>query len=86
MRKYVTELTKTVDARLYIKGITRRDLAERAGVTYQYMNNVLVSRNLPSASISGVIADAIGEPPERLRKLILKCYEARRTEGELKAG
>lgn len=86
LRKYVTELTKVVDVRLYIKGITRRELAERVGIGYQHLNNMLVSRSLPSAKVSSVIAEAIGENPEKLRKLILKCYEARRAEGELKSG
>lgn len=86
VKRRVTELSRSVDARLYVKGITRRDLAERAGITYQHLNNVLVSRSLPSAAISAVIAEAIGEQPEKIRKLILKCYEARMAEDALKAG
>ena len=85
MRKYTTDLTKLVDIRLYIKGITRRELAERAGITYQHLNNVLVSRSLPSAAISAVIGEVIVEQPEKIRKLILRCYKARMAENSMKA-
>lgn len=79
-----TKLSLLVDRELFIKGITRRELAEKAGVTYQHMNNVLVSRSLPGAEVSATIAEAIGENPEKLRKLMLKCYALRQQEHEKK--
>lgn len=85
-RRRETELSQLVDRELFIRGITRRELAEKAGVTYQHMNNVLVSRNLPGAEVSATIAEVIGEKPEKLRKLMLKCHALRQEENLRKAG
>lgn len=77
MRRYISELTLLVDKKLYINGKTREDIANDAGITYQHLNNVLVSRALPSIEVTEVIARHLGEEPKRLRKLLLKCYRMR---------
>lgn len=77
MRRYISELTLLVDKKLYINGKTREDIADDAGITYQYLNNILVSRSLPSIEVTEVIASHLGEDPKRLRKLVLKCYRMR---------
>lgn len=80
MKRYISELTLLVDRKLFIFGVTRHDAAEMAGITNQYLNNLLTSKALPSAEVSDALANIIDEKPEKLRKLMLKCYEKRKAE------
>lgn len=78
MKKHTSELSKLVDRKLFIAGFTRKEAAKKAGISHQHLSNILVSRSLPSVRVSDVLAELIGEKPERLRKIALKCYEERK--------
>lgn len=86
MKRHISELTLLMDKKLFIFGVTRQDAAELAGVTYQYLNNILTSKALPSVEVSDTLAEIINEKPEKLRKLMLKCYERRKSERMKQAG
>lgn len=78
MKKRNSELTELVDKKLFIAGITRKEAAEKANISYQHLNNILVSKSLPSAKVSNALAEMINEKPEKLRRTMLKCYEERK--------
>lgn len=86
MKRYISELTMLADKKLFICGVTRREAAQSVGITYQYLNNILTSKALPSVGISEGLAKVLDERPEKLRKLMLKCYERRKAEQMQKAG
>ena len=74
-RKRRTPLSEAVDRQLYIMGISRNDLADAMGVTYQYLSLILTGRVPLSISMSRRIGDQIGMKDEELRKLALKRIE-----------
>jgi hypothetical protein len=59
MKKRKSELTELVDRKLFIAGITRKEAAKKANIGYQHLNNILVSRSLPSAGVSNALAEMI---------------------------
>lgn len=64
---------KAVDKRLYIIGMTRKELAEKAGVGYIYLNGALGGRHRLPIGVSDKIADIIGMDACELRALYFKA-------------
>lgn len=42
------------------QGVTQRELADRSGVTFTYVNRILLQKQTPSLEICDRIADALG--------------------------
>jgi transcriptional regulator with XRE-family HTH domain len=83
-RNYRTALSEAVDKKLYIKGWTRSELADHMGVSYQYLNNILVGRAVPSIQASERMAEALDEEPRRLRQAALRNKQQRDREKKQK--
>lgn len=71
-RKRRTPLSEAVDRQLYIMGISRNELADAMGVTYQYLCLILSGRTPLSIDMSKRIAKQIKMKDEELRRLAIQ--------------
>jgi transcriptional regulator with XRE-family HTH domain len=71
-KKRITPLSAEVDKRLYIKGITRNELATKIGISRSYISLVLTGEVLIPIPISTKIAEELDMDDCELRKLALK--------------
>lgn len=69
--KIATPLAKTVDKRLYLKGMDRRQMARELGISYQYLSNMLSGRTIPTIGMSVKIAELIQISDDEVRRLAL---------------
>ena len=56
-----------VDAMAKRRGLTRRDLAERVGITYVSLWQFIMGDTRPRLETAGRLADALGVPLDKLR-------------------
>ena len=72
-------LGRTIKVLRTDQGIGRRDLAERAGISYSYLTEIENGRKTPSNSVLGPIADALRV---RLHELIADAEDRLETMGD----
>lgn len=72
-QKKETPLSREVDERLYVLGMTRRGLADALDINLSYLSLVLTGRAKPSIQLSTRLADALGMEARRVRELALKA-------------
>lgn len=70
--KRITPLSKAVDKKLYILGMTRMDLATKLGISYSYLSLVLRGDYAPPIDFSENMAKHVEMNARDIRELILK--------------
>lgn len=68
----ITPLSEAVDRKLYIIGITRGELANAVGVSYNYLSQILVGYYVPTIELTNRMSDVLEMQPRELRELVLK--------------
>lgn len=70
--KRITPLSKEVDKRLYLRGLTRMDLAKKTGIAYSYLSVILRGDCIPPIELTERMAEHIEMNARDIRELILK--------------
>lgn len=72
----MTPLAKAVDNQLYLMGLSRYELADRLGISYQYLSNMLTGRALPTIQMSKELSKIVKLKDDEIRRLAVEQQKA----------
>ena len=67
---------KELERIMYVRGLTQRTLAEKAGISLQTVANTIRGVNLPRIEVSNAIAEVLGIEGETLRTILYDMRKA----------
>ena len=76
--KSITKLSNEVDNRLYLIGMTRKELAKKMGIHHMYLCMILRGKNRLSIPQSRIVAECINVNERILRQLSLEAWNERK--------